>query len=93
MSFVAESGLDLAALLDARSVDGQLVHLEHLGPPGPPRPVARPCPGRGAGRPRRVEQLWSHQAEAIDLARAGTSVAVASGTASGKSLCFRRADR
>jgi DEAD/DEAH box helicase domain-containing protein len=36
-----------------------------------------------------VEQLWSHQAEAIDLARAGRSVAVATGTASGKSLCFQ----
>ncbi|MGK2949180.1 MAG: DEAD/DEAH box helicase [Acidimicrobiales bacterium] len=33
--------------------------------------------------------LWSHQAEAIDLARAGRSVVVASGTASGKSLCFQ----
>jgi DEAD/DEAH box helicase domain-containing protein len=33
--------------------------------------------------------LWSHQAEAIDLIRQGCSVAVASGTASGKSLCFQ----
>ncbi|HXH58257.1 DEAD/DEAH box helicase [Iamia sp.] len=33
--------------------------------------------------------LWSHQAEAIDRARAGTHVAVATGTASGKSLCFQ----
>lgn len=33
--------------------------------------------------------LWSHQAEAIDLARAGRSVAIATGTASGKSLCFQ----
>src|SRR4051794_35977861 len=35
------------------------------------------------------ERLWCHQAEAIDHARAGQSVAVASGTASGKSLCFQ----
>ena len=34
-------------------------------------------------------QLWSHQAQAIDLARAGRSVVVASGTASGKSLCYQ----
>ena len=33
--------------------------------------------------------LWSHQAQAIDLARSGQSVAVATGTASGKSLCFQ----
>lgn len=33
--------------------------------------------------------LWSHQAEAIDHARTGRSVAIATGTASGKSLCFQ----
>ena len=33
--------------------------------------------------------LWSHQVEAIDHARAGRSVAIATGTASGKSLCFQ----
>lgn len=33
--------------------------------------------------------LWSHQAEAIDHVRAGRSVAIATGTASGKSLCFQ----
>ncbi len=36
-----------------------------------------------------VDHFWSHQAEAIDLLRAGRSVAVATGTASGKSLCFQ----
>ncbi len=34
-------------------------------------------------------QLWSHQAEAIDLLRSGTSVVVATTTASGKSLCYQ----
>jgi ATP-dependent helicase YprA (DUF1998 family) len=33
--------------------------------------------------------LWAHQAEAIDHARAGRSVVVATGTASGKSLCYQ----
>ena len=33
--------------------------------------------------------LWTHQAAAVDLARAGTSVAVSTGTASGKSLCYQ----
>jgi DEAD/DEAH box helicase domain-containing protein len=36
-----------------------------------------------------IRSLWSHQAEAIDLARSGQSVAVATGTASGKSLCYQ----
>jgi DEAD/DEAH box helicase domain-containing protein len=36
-----------------------------------------------------VEALWAHQAAAIDLVRSGRSVAVATGTASGKSLCYQ----
>jgi DEAD/DEAH box helicase domain-containing protein len=38
---------------------------------------------------RGVETLWSHQAEAIDLVRAGRHVVVATSTASGKSLCYQ----
>jgi DEAD/DEAH box helicase domain-containing protein len=38
---------------------------------------------------RGVDQLWSHQAEAIDLLRAGRHVVVATSTASGKSLCYQ----
>jgi DEAD/DEAH box helicase domain-containing protein len=67
---------------------GRLVHLAHL----PPRAacfseLARPLPPAVAARAARP--LWSHQAEAIDLARAGRSVVVATGTASGKSLCYQ----
>ena len=40
-------------------------------------------------RGRGVDALWSHQASAIDALRAGRSVAVATGTASGKSLCYQ----
>jgi DEAD/DEAH box helicase domain-containing protein len=76
-------------LLAELSDDGRLVHIEHL----PERPerfgtLTRPLPASvaaGAGDHR----LWSHQAEAIDLARAGTNVVVATGTASGKSRCFQ----
>jgi DEAD/DEAH box helicase domain-containing protein len=50
--------------------------------------LARPLPPEVAER-LGVETLWSHQARAIDLARAGRSVVVATGTASGKSLCFQ----
>lgn len=36
-----------------------------------------------------VERFWHHQAEAIDLIEDGTSVVVATGTGSGKSLCYQ----
>lgn len=66
-----------------------LVHLERL----PPRParhgeLARPLPDLVWER-LGVERLWAHQAAAIDLVRDGRSVVVATGTASGKSLCYQ----
>ncbi|MGD9797841.1 MAG: DEAD/DEAH box helicase, partial [Acidimicrobiia bacterium] len=52
------------------------------------RALARPLPGPiSAAVPE--PGLWSHQAAAIDLVREGASVAIATGTASGKSLCFQ----
>lgn len=65
-----------------------LVHLAHL-PARAPRhgELARPLPGAVADR--LPGQLWAHQVQAIDLARAGRSVVVATGTASGKSLCYQ----
>ncbi|HEX2574780.1 MAG TPA: DEAD/DEAH box helicase [Aquihabitans sp.] len=78
-------------LLRRRLGDG-LVHLERL----PARPAAHGTlahPLRPALAERLVElgidDLWSHQAEAIDLLRAGRSTVVATGTASGKSLCYQ----
>ena len=76
-------------LVDALFGDDRLVHLERI----PAREarygeLSSPLPLVVAER-LPVERLWCHQAEAIDLARAGTSVAVATGTASGKSLCFQ----
>src|SRR5260221_688404 len=68
---------------------GQLVHLERI----PARPariaeLAVPLPNElAAALP--PGGLWTHQAQAIDLARAGRSLAVATGTASGKSLCYQ----
>ncbi|HEX9697731.1 MAG TPA: DEAD/DEAH box helicase, partial [Actinomycetota bacterium] len=38
-----------------------------------------------------IERLWSHQAEALMHLRAGRHTAVATGTASGKSLCYQLA--
>jgi DEAD/DEAH box helicase domain-containing protein len=40
-------------------------------------------------RSRGIETLWSHQATAIDALRSDQSVVVATGTASGKSLCYQ----
>ncbi len=67
----------------------RLVHLHRL--PGRPARYAepampvRPDVWRAFGRPG----LWTHQAAAIDRVRAGASVVVATGTASGKSLCYQ----
>ena len=86
---------DLAAARDRAFRDdsgsappSRLVHLAHL----PPRAarhaeLARPLPPAVAAR--LSGPLWSHQVEAIDLARAGRSVVVATGTASGKSRCYQ----
>lgn len=70
------------------ALPSRLVHLAHL----PPRAarhaaLARPLPVAVAARA--PHPLWTHQAAAIDLARAGRSVVIASGTASGKSLCYQ----
>ncbi len=69
-----------------------LVHLERV-PPRPARTaeLARPLRDPQAQRLAELglDQLWSHQAEAVDLLRDGRSTVVATGTASGKSLCYQ----
>ena len=45
-------------------------------------PVRQALEGRG------IENLYSHQAQAFELASAGSDVVIATPTASGKSLCF-----
>jgi DEAD/DEAH box helicase domain-containing protein len=73
----------------ALSRDPRAVHVERL----PARTahfgaLARPLPAIVRDR-LGVDQFWSHQAQAIDLVREGQSVAIATGTASGKSLCYQ----
>ena len=77
--------------LQGRLGDG-LVHLERI----PARAavtaqLARPLPLSIGTRLEELgfDGLWSHQAEAIDHLRAGRSTVVATGTASGKSLCYQ----
>jgi DEAD/DEAH box helicase domain-containing protein len=74
-------------------VDSPSLVFARTMPPRRPRyaELSRPLSAPVADRLARggVTRLWAHQAEAIDLARQGTSVVVATGTASGKSLCFQ----
>jgi DEAD/DEAH box helicase domain-containing protein len=88
-AMVIEVAPDYEALLRDLAVDEQLVHLERI-PPRPSRtaPLTVPLPDLLTER-LPTGGLWTHQAAAIDLARAGQSVAVATGTASGKSLCYQ----
>jgi DEAD/DEAH box helicase domain-containing protein len=87
MALTASSELD--DLLTSYAGDPRLVHLEHL----PARSarvaeLARPLAADLRAR-LPIDAFWTHQAEAIDLARSGRSVAIATGTASGKSLCYQ----
>ncbi len=82
-------GPDLAAIVAALAEDGQVVHVERIpARTARVRPPDRPFPEAMAGCVP-AGGLWSHQAAAVDLARAGTSVAISTGTASGKSLCYQ----
>ena len=88
--------MDACATLDALAADpelaGRLVHREIL-----PARAARfadlavPLPSEVIGRvaARGIDRLYTHQVAAIDRLRAGASVAIATGTASGKSLCYQ----
>src|SRR4051812_23649634 len=79
----------LDAVLRELEHNGSLIHVERI-PPRPARnaPLAAPLADRVGDR-LSIGEFWSHQATAIDLVRSGHSVAIASGTASGKSLCFQ----
>ena len=80
-------------LLRSLAAEGQLVHTERL--------PARPAHTAELAAPTRAEvwdafgvpSLWTHQAAAVNLVRQQQSVVVATGTASGKSLCYQAADR
>jgi DEAD/DEAH box helicase domain-containing protein len=91
MAVIAEADLDLDLdhFVAAFAGDPRLVHVERLPARQPRhRALARPLPA-GLAERFGVQAFWSHQAEAIDLIRDGRSVAVATGTASGKSLCYQ----
>ena len=79
----------IAAVLNSLAEDARLVHVEQIPARGErtaeldralPKELLEHLPH---------SQFWSHQAEAINLARSGESLVVATGTASGKSLCYQ----
>jgi DEAD/DEAH box helicase domain-containing protein len=85
----ATAGALIRDVLAELEDDPRLVHVRHL-PARPSRTgqLSRPLPDPVATRLPHP-QLWSHQARAIDLARDGVSLTIATGTASGKSLCYQ----
>jgi DEAD/DEAH box helicase domain-containing protein len=70
---------------------GQMVHVEHI-PPRPARSARLRLPLPEALQDCLTEHglfpLYSHQAEAINYARDGKNVMVATSSASGKTLCY-----
>lgn len=54
-----------------------------------PLPGDLPAPVREALAAAGVQRLYQHQAAALDLLRQGANLVVATGTASGKSLCYQ----
>ncbi|MFI5648468.1 DEAD/DEAH box helicase [Kitasatospora sp. NPDC051705] len=81
----------LTTLSTSRGRSDRLTHTEHL----PARPARyAPWPGSiraeivAAAHEVGVEQPWAHQAEAMELAKTGQTVVIATGTASGKSLGY-----
>jgi DEAD/DEAH box helicase domain-containing protein len=81
----------LADTMGARDYGGEIVHVErlasrparHAAPTAPlPPALARALSGLGIG------QLYTHQAQAVDHARAGRSFVLVTGTASGKTLAY-----
>jgi DEAD/DEAH box helicase domain-containing protein len=86
---VHDPGPLIQGVLDELREDPRLVHVRQL-PARPARTdgLSRPLPPEVAGRLPHPT-LWQHQARAIDLARDGVSFALATGTASGKSLTYQ----
>lgn len=82
-------GSDGAGLLDALAIERRVVHVHTMDARAAEyATLAQPLPDRIAHCVP-PSGLYRHQVEAIDLIRQGTSTVVATGTASGKSLCFQ----
>ncbi|MBI2169212.1 MAG: DEAD/DEAH box helicase [Actinobacteria bacterium] len=88
--------MDPCDLLDALRRDAELgdriVHVEHLPARearyAEPKEPVLPAIADGLAR-RGIDALYAHQAQALDLLRSGHHLVLATGTASGKSLCYQ----
>ncbi len=92
MALLAPELTDPFLPLLERRLGAGLVHVERLAArPARTAPLARPLPTPLADRLAElgIDALWAHQAAAIDAIRAGRSVVLATGTASGKSLAYQ----
>jgi DEAD/DEAH box helicase domain-containing protein len=82
----------LSAIAADPELEGRLVYRRSL-PARAARtsPLQRPLHDEVRERlaARGIDELWTHQAQAIDALHAGKHVVVATGTASGKSLCYQ----
>ncbi|MFQ5808851.1 MAG: DEAD/DEAH box helicase, partial [Armatimonadota bacterium] len=81
----------LRDIRNRRGYDGQVVHVESIPPrearfadlsPPLPEPLVE------ALRAQDIQQLYTHQVQAIDAVRGGGDICVVTGTASGKTLCY-----
>lgn len=81
----------LTSLRSDKHYANQIVHLEHLAP-RPPKYARLDQPLHpalaDALNANQIDKFFSHQAHAINAARAGEDVVVATGTSSGKTLCY-----
>jgi DEAD/DEAH box helicase domain-containing protein len=69
----------------------QIIHVEHIATRSARYgELAQPLAPRleRALKERGIEELYAHQAQAINLVRQGHDIVVATGTASGKTLCY-----
>ena len=92
----ASATIDAVDTLDGLAAKPELAERLVYRETMPARPAAyadlkEPLPGELVERlaSRGVARLWSHQAAAIDALHTGGNIVVATGTASGKSLCYQ----
>ena len=81
----------LERLQDSPEYSGQIVHREVISPKearyaAPSRPLDTKL--EDALRRQGIDDLYAHQVVAIEAARDGSNIVVATGAASGKSLCY-----
>src|SRR6185436_639247 len=81
----------LTTLRSDKNYANQIIHLEHLASRAAKfARLDKPLPREleDALRASKIDKFFSHQANAINAARSGADVVVATSTSSGKTLCY-----